>query len=259
MLVYPYNLTFVVGAPRSGTTVVGSLLSEGLAAYPMLPECTFVTQLIRHFHEIVNYSDRPRFEAFAKSQEDLINVFSPAIDGFIRTAHSHFSNKEAQELVLKDPELSLYVDCLPLFFKQFKTVCIVRNPKDVISSFKKVFAKQGRSMPFDDLIAMVFNYYWRVSESNLAKSGGVHFVQFERLLQQDESEFERLEQYLGYAVGRKGFGKVFFDFDRADATFSINYGKPLAKSSEIKSDLGGREINKVEQVFPAYNALYNWW
>jgi hypothetical protein len=259
LLSYPYNLTFCVGAPRSGTTVISSLLSEGPTCFPMLPECTFITQLISNFCNIVNYADRPRFDAYARSNENLASIYSASIDRFITTAHSHFEDIKATELIFKDPELSLYLDCLPLFFEQTKIVAVVRNPKHVVSSFAKVFAKQNRETSLADIAAIVFNYYYKISESQLSKDGKVHVVQFEKIISQDADAFEALEHYLGYEIGRTGFGKVFFDFDRHDATHSANYGNRLRNESEQQEVFEHAINERIENMFSGYNLTYNWW
>ncbi|MBS0270177.1 MAG: sulfotransferase [Proteobacteria bacterium] len=253
------NLTFCVGAPRSGTTLMGSLLCEGADAFPMLPECTFMTQLIRQFHDIVEYADAPRFQAYAKSKDELVRILSPAIHGFVDNALSHFSQLDGRELVLKDPELTLYLDHLTLFFTNFKAICVVRDPRKVIASMRAVFEKQGRSADFENLISMIFNYYWRASESGLARSGSLHFVDFNRVLAGDSGEFSALEEFLGYRVGRRGFGKTFFDFDRSDATYSENYGQPRRFHSEPAHTLNEQESARVQYVFSGYNTRYAWW
>ncbi|SAL61468.1 sulfotransferase family protein [Caballeronia telluris] len=259
MLNYPYGLTFCVGAPRSGTTVFCNLLTEGKSAFPMLPECTYITQLIRLYHDILNYSDAQRFKAFAKSKADLADVFSRSIDGFIRLAHSHFAHIEGSQLILKDPEITIYLDQLRDFFPTAKVVCVVRDPVNVVASMGKVFAKQGRATTFDELLSFVFNYYWRASESQLAKSGAMHFVDFEKILDADESEFQATEHFLGYSIGRSGFGKTFFDFDTTDATHSANYGQAMARPVRGEVALSEDERLKVQNAFSGYNLMYKWW
>ncbi|GJH09273.1 sulfotransferase [Caballeronia novacaledonica] len=259
MLKYPYGLTFCVGAPRSGTTLFGSLLTEGETAFPMLPECTYITQLIRLYHDILNYSDPQRFKAFAKSKEDLSGVFSASIDKFIRLAHSHFGHLKGSQLVLKDPELTIFLDQLPDFFESFKIICVVRDPINVVASMRTVFSKQGRDIGFEELLSMVFNYYWRASESQLSKSGAMHFVNFEKILDGDALEFEKTEIYLGYSIGRRGFGKIFFDFDSTDATHSSNYGQPIARPERSGNGLSEEERLRTQSAFSGYNLTYQWW
>lgn len=235
------------------------MLSEGPRAFPMLPECTFITQLIRQYHDIINYSDKPRFDAFAKSNTELASAFNPAIRGMIDIALSHFPGVNAQELILKDPELTLYIDCLPAFFDKFKLVCVIRDPRDVVASFARVSEKKGVTMDFESLIGLVFNYYYRASISDLAKANHIHFLSFEKISNGNEDEFRALESFLGYRVGRSGFGKMLFEIDKSDATFSDNYGKPKKSLTKTMPALSQEEISTIENAFAGYNATYGWW
>ena len=259
---FHFNITFCIGAPRSGTTLLGSLLSEGDSCAPMLPECTFITQMIRHYHDIVHYADAQRFAAYAKKPEHLAQIYAAAIHKMTLTAASHFEQYQFQNLILKDPELTIYVDLIPTFFgTDSKVVCIVRDPRDVVASLYKVYQDKKERIDEDELIAQVFNYYWIVHQSQLAKIGSVYFVRFEKIVQKEESEFTQIEAYLGYAIGRKGFGKVFFDFDRTDATHSENYGNPIVMkpSSKTVTLLNQSFLVKIQSVFSGFNVTYNWW
>ena len=93
----------VVGAPRSGTTLVAGLLSAGKKASPGLPECTFLTQIIQHYYNLIHYSDQQRFAAYAINKETLTKVYRDMIDSMLSIVRSHFKNVDYQYLILKDP------------------------------------------------------------------------------------------------------------------------------------------------------------
>ncbi|WP_321948504.1 sulfotransferase [Paraburkholderia sp. J10-1] len=259
MLKFPFELTFCIGAPRSGTTLLSSLLSEGPTVFPMLPECTFITRIIQYYHDLVSFSDKPRFDAYALSNEHLATILAPTIESFVYTAHSHFATLAHSHLILKDPDLSIYVDYIPFFFGDSKVVCVIRDPRDVITSFVEVRHRQSVDESVDSLISTVFNYYWRVSQSELAKQGKIHFVQFEKILTLDEQEFLALESYLGYKIGRTGFQKISFQLDTNDPTHSSNYGNPI-KSNQLKQcTLNANELSRIQDAFAGYNQVYGWW
>jgi len=259
MLTFPFELTFCIGAPRSGTTLLSSLLSEGPTAFPMLPECTFITRLIQYYHDLVNYSDKARFQAYAVSNEHLATIFEPSIEKFVLTAQSHFKDFSHKNLVLKDPDLSIYVDYISRFFENPKVICAIRDPRAVIASFLEVRNRQGAKETLDSLVALVYNYYWRVSQSTMAQQGKIHFVRFERIIALDEQEFSVLENYLGYKIGRTGFQKTSFTIDRSDPTYSDNYGNPI-KSSQVKpTALSDDERTRIQEAFAGYNQIYKWW
>lgn len=254
------RITFCVGAPRSGTTLVGSLLSEGPNVFPMLPECTFLTQLIRHYHDTLNYADAERYRAYVKSPENLAGIYAPAVHGFVRSALANFPPGSARELVLKDPELSIYLDLLECFFLDFNVVLVLRDPRSVVASFRDVLVKSGRAAPIEDVASQIFNYYWRALESKAAKSGRVHVVRYERIVQRDETEFAALERFLSFEVGRRGFGKVFDNVGKDDATYSTHYGRPITQPTRSEAQaLKKSDADVVMHMFSGYNARYGWW
>jgi hypothetical protein len=272
----------VIGAPRSGTTLLAGLLSAGKEASPMLPECTYITQIIQHFHNLLHYSDRQRFAAYAIDEPILAAMYRRMTDSMLSTVQSHFNEIDYRYLILKDPELTQLIDLIPYFFgEDSKTVCIVRDPRAVIASmleverkkkklFRLAWIKSPNWSTTHDLVNQLFReqrlisdfflYYWRVQGSELYKRGAVHIVHYEKIIAREEDEFRRLEKYLGFAIGRDGFGKVHFDFDRDSPTYSTGYGQAIQKTnSEFKKKLTYRQIKKIEAMYAGMNAIYGWW
>lgn len=272
----------LIGAPRSGTTLLAGLLSNDKEASPMLPECTYITQIIQHFYNFLYYSDPQRFAAYAIDESTLGNMYRGMVDSMLATVQSHFNEIDYRYLILKDPELTPLLDLIPYFFgEDSKTVCVVRDPRAVIASMLQVERKKKRQLwlafikkpnwfTANDLgnqifrekrlISDFYSYYWRVLESALYKRQAMHIVRYEKIVSHDEDEFRRLEEYLGFSVGRDGFGKVHFDFDRADPTFSEGYGgRILATSTDFRKKLTRRQIKKIEAIFSGINAIYGWW
>lgn len=272
----------VIGAPRSGTTLLAGLLSAGKEASPMLPECTYITQIIQHFHDFLHYSDPQRFAAYAINESVLTRQYRAMVDSLLATVQTNFNEIDYRYLVLKDPELTKLIDLIPCFFgEDSKTVCVVRDPRAVIASMLEVERKKKRGLwsawvkipswnAAYDLVSHIFRerrlisdffiYYWRVQESSLYKRGGVHIVSYEKIVAREEDEFRRLEEYLGFSIGRDGFGKAHFDFDRTDPTYSAGYGgKIQARGSDFKKTITPCQIKKIESVFAGMNVVYGWW
>ncbi|HQQ36320.1 MAG TPA: sulfotransferase [Rugosibacter sp.] len=271
----------VIGAPRSGTTLLAGLLSAGKEASPMLPECSHITAIIQHFHNILHYSDPQRFAAYAIDEPTLSGMYRGMVDSMLDTVQSHFNDIDYRYLILKDPELTPLIDLIPCFFgEDSKTVCVVRDPRAVIASMLEVESKKknpwsawiktpsrvttsellNQIFRTRRLIAYFFQYYWNVHESQLYKRGATHVVRYEKIVARDEDEFKRLEEYLGFAVGREGFGKVHFDFDRTDPTYSAGYGREIqATSPDFRKKLTHWQIKKIEVAFSGLNAIYGWW
>ncbi|HEB27824.1 MAG TPA: sulfotransferase [Porticoccus sp.] len=272
----------VIGAPRSGTTLLAGILSAGEAASPMLPECTYITQIIQHFHDFLHYSDPQRFAAYAIDEETLTRMYRGMVDSMQATVQQHFKEIDYRYLILKDPELTQLIDLIPRFFgEDSKTVCVVRDPRAVIASMLEVERKKKKGVlsswiktpskvTINELVNLIFYerriisdffvYYWRVLESQLYANGSVHIVHFEKIVARDEDEFRRLEEYLGFAVGREGFGKIHFGFDQTDPTYSPGYGgKIQVTKSDFRKTLTRRQIKNIEAIFSGVNAVYGWW
>ncbi len=272
----------VIGAPRSGTTLVAGLLSAGKAASPMLPECTHITQVIQQFYNILHYSDPQRFAAYSVNESVLAGMYRGMVDSMLATVRAHFKDLDYRYLILKDPELSQLADLIPLFFgSESKTVCVVRDPRAVIASMLTVERKRKGQLwaawkktpnwfTAHDLINHMFRerrlvsdffmYYWKVQDSQLHKRGAVHMVSFEKIMARDAAEFNRLESYLGFPVGREGFGKVSFDFNRADPTFSAGYGRGIQEATtDFRSVLTYLQIRKIKSAYSGLNEVYKWW
>lgn len=135
----------VIGAPRSGTTLLAGLLSADDQASPMLPECTYITQIIQHFHNLLHYSDPQRFAAYAIDEPTLVGMYRGMVDSMLKTVQSHFNEIDYRYLILKDPELTQLIDLIPRFFgEDSKTVCVVRDPRAVIASMLEVENKKKK-------------------------------------------------------------------------------------------------------------------
>jgi hypothetical protein len=272
----------VIGAPRSGTTLLAGLLSAGREAAPMLPECTYITQIIQHFHNFLHYSDPQRFAAYAIDEPTLSGMYRAMVDSMLSTVQSHFKGIDYRYLILKDPELTHLIDLIPRFFgEDSKIVCVVRDPRAVIASMVKIerpkrsaawreLRRSANRRTASNMLQELFrerqiaddmlNYYRKAHSSELYKRGAVHIVRYENIVARDEEEFRRLDAFLGFAVGREGFGKVHFDFDRQDPTYSENYGKSIqAPTTDFRRILSGGQISRIENMFVDHNAIYKWW
>src|SRR5215471_11958199 len=130
---------FVVGPPRSGTTLIYSLI----AGNEFLPECTFVSTLMNVFDSVYKYSDDERFEYYGHSLANLTAIFKKPICDFLFTAAVKVGGVSAKQLIYKDPILTLYLEYFPLFFgDSYKVVFCIRDPRDVVASMFSVLKKE---------------------------------------------------------------------------------------------------------------------
>ena len=168
-----------------------------------------------------------------------------------------------ENLIPKDPELTLFPDLIMQFFgDKTKVVCVIRDPCSVIASMHEVESKKGITTEIDiiEIAASIFNYYWRIHNSDLFKNGMVHIIRFENIVKKIEEDFARIDQFLGFKISRDGFGKSKLEFDKSDPTYSSNYGQLIQASSSLKPQLiPSGKVSEIRKMFGGYNLRYNLW
>jgi hypothetical protein len=256
------KIIFVVGAPRSGTTLLNSLICGNDLVYPMIPECTFMTSTIDLYGRILRYSDAERFRFYARNEDHLKEVFRPAIRGLLQNAldvlAENFGDKEY--LAFKDPVLTLHIDLLSHFFckDEYKIVSIIRNPFDVVASMLKV--KRIDTADKASLVSIVndlFNYYYLI-EKNITSNSMI--VRYEDIAQKNENTFSQLDAFLEFSISRDSYSNVMFSFDKNDPFYSENYGKPITNSAIDKGlkSLSVEQVEYIEEVMCGVNSRFGY-
>lgn len=255
------NLIFVVGPPRSGTTLLASMLAGG-EAYPMLPECTIVTQVIRQFNDILKFSEKQRYNAFVGDVDNLARIFRVPVCQLINSAIHRLHVTPKKYLVLKDPYLTLYLDVLASLFGEeisFKCVGIIREPHYVIASYRRVIQKQGKKISIEELTREIFNYYF-ILHNNVNEN--LHVVKYEDLVAYDESTIYGLQKFLGHlSVKPKPYAEVAYPIsDTHDPFFSKNYlaQKLQNTTSDYYDVLTQGEVEYISNIFSGIMCIYGY-
>ncbi|WP_036479496.1 sulfotransferase [Myxosarcina sp. GI1] len=146
---------FLVGCPRSGTTLLQSLLT----AHPQVasfPESHFFRYLIpkhntkRYKLGIASLEARIRFQEFLKEidREDMLSYLSrfaifqyQHIQAFLNVLDTTTQQQEKSIWIEKTPGHVRYVDYIEKYIKEVKFIHIIRNGTDVISSLYEVSRK----------------------------------------------------------------------------------------------------------------------
>jgi len=126
-----FDPVFVCGAPRSGTTLLLSLISTSHSANPFSAECDYFTSLVHPF--IVG---RNRFDlhtnCYYATLEDFERYHSNIMRGVLKDMWQ-FLDRPAK-LVLKDPGMTRYANIILKLLPESRMIISIRDPKDVIAS-----------------------------------------------------------------------------------------------------------------------------
>jgi len=255
------SLVVVVGPPRSGTTWLYRELCDHDSAFPFLPECTLLTQQIALYDTTLRYSDRQRLVHFFSEPKILAAYYRASITRMLNLVVRINSEPRATRLVLKDSELSIYLEALKDLFPPHKVVALIRDPRDVLASMKNVAARKGGGWNVDDVATQLYNHYAKIeSFKELAPSNAV-FLRYEDLV---SDGLAPVQKFLGLpAAARTGLNEDGNDhlktrLDVADPFFSELYLQATTskKIGSYKSVLSQEEIAKIESTYSGI--LHRW-
>jgi hypothetical protein len=251
---------FVVGPPRSGTTLVYSLI----AGESFLPECTFVSTLTKVFDEIYKYGDEERFGYYGHTLANLVEIFKKPIYDFLYTAVLKVGRVSTNRFIYKDPMLTLYLDYFPLFFNDsYKVVFCVRDPRDAVTSMFNVLRKKNNEddtdAVFEEAMNFLFPFYRTIYQLDEAlvniDRDKLIFIKYEDLVSGDNETVQGLENFLGMTINLQGVDGVMKDrLDETSPFYSENYGKPITTHpvGRYKDSLTSDQIIRIEHVFSYY-------
>lgn len=206
----PFKPIFVVGCPRSGTTLL-QLLLDAHQAVAIAPETFFIERFWlkrelygdlnndENFENLIkNIAATPEF----KEMELELNHFREAAWEKERTYASlfqllleQFAHLRGVKIVgEKTPNHLLYVETLQQFFPESRFIHIIRDPRAVVSSWKKVPWSKG-SLEKD---ARVWRKYMRTArEYPSSMKSAIFTVQYENLIFETEKNLRAICHFLG--------------------------------------------------------------
>jgi len=250
---------FIGGYPRTGTTLVGSLLCGDPRTNDPISEVTYLEYLMFPYEAfIANWEENHRglfgdHDEFWEFHREMIWKFLLHLKG------KHLS----QHLVLKRPFLTRWFPTLAQMFEDSHYLICVRDPRDVLGSLKKIKRKheqmhaQDRAKnPYLDqsLIDLAYGYTAAiVSCLDHAKTfkDRFHFIKYEDLVTDTEESIKTISKVLGLELGLNQEEWVKYLNYRGNNPFhSRGWGKPINSSNigKYKSQLNGEEIEMVEVV-----------
>ncbi|MEW5904766.1 MAG: sulfotransferase [Pseudomonadota bacterium] len=195
-----FDPVFVCGAPRTGTTLLLSLISTSQATNPLSAECDYFTSLVHPF--IVG---RNRFDlhtnCYFATLEDFEHYHADIMRGVLKDMWQ-FLDRPAK-LVLKDPGMTRYANIILKLLPESRMIISIRDPRDVIASRVSIEMRRlGSTDPhaigadFIDTICREYNavheYVLQLDEATLRR---VKLVRYEQLV--DGMPLAELSSFIG--------------------------------------------------------------
>lgn len=259
------DLIIICGPPRSGTTWLNRELCKLPTAFQFLPECTLITQQIELYSQTLHYCDPQRLHSYFSNHENLQCYYRTNVARLIDQVATLNQKKNASTLVLKDPCLCLYLkdikDVLPLH----KLVVLIRDPRDVLASMKKVTSKKKQKWSVREAAKEFLNYYIQIEAYQQRADKNNIFLRYEDIV---TGKIARLQNFLQLQQSNKNATFTQEDalavrgsLDISDPFFSELYLQPITsqKVGSYTKILSRLEICYIEYVFSKIMQHWGYW
>ncbi|WP_017297396.1 sulfotransferase family protein [Nodosilinea nodulosa] len=255
---------FLVGCPRSGTT----LLQQMLDAHPevaIAPE----THFIRNFwlkreqygslesdraYQLLLQAivDLPEFAEMELSAPDFIaaaQTLERSYKNLFGLVLSQFRQKRAVARVgEKTPNHLLYMQTLQEFFPEARFIHIIRDPRAVVNSWKKVPWTTG-SIGGD---AGVWRRYMATARQCPPADGAIYNLHYEALVSNPEASLKAICQFLGLS-----FQAAMLDYYRQDSK-GVNVSREPWKGNAVKPVSADSLTRWQQDMTPEEIATVDW-
>ena len=240
---------FITGCPRSGTTMLGSILSSSDSVI-VTPESHFFNDFVfNHLSELSSfakktkvveyYNNHYRFKQWAINASHIPNLpeqvtlssYPKVIEETVKHyAKHHSSHKITDNSIRIDHTPSNIKDfkLLNSLFPKSKFVFIVRDPRAIYASIKDLDWGPNSAMKLSQLWIEYMAAYFAL---NSLDSDRVHLVKYEDLLSKPDVILKSLCEFL--------------QLEYSDSMFSNNSSFKLPKSTLSQHALVGKSLDKT--------------
>lgn len=258
----PIGCVFLVGCPRSGTTLLQSLL----ASHPKIlsfPESKFFVHMFPQLGEskrryrlgLAMRRTRSHFSSFLDEIEcSEMQQFLPSIPlislytgSFLAILNRITANKEKTLWLEKTPEHLHYIPYIERAIPQAKFIHIVRNGADVVASLYDLVKRYPNfwGKYYENLDACINRWILDIKVTQNYQSSPRHItINYDSLVQSPEEELKRLLHFLGLT-----FDSSLLDLHKETSR------KLIREREGWKSGVSGEIINANSKKFYSCLAL----
>uniref|UniRef100_A0A486XQV8 TPR domain protein n=1 Tax=Rheinheimera sp. BAL341 TaxID=1708203 RepID=A0A486XQV8_9GAMM len=192
---HPNQLVFIIGFPRSGTTLLESKLAQ-LENIKILEETNAVKQFYLYLLQLSAGQGPVKYLAALTEQQriELANLYLTSLSQYTELSDEHI-------IVDKMPLNALYLTPMLLLFPQAKVVLMQRHPMDVcISSLKQRMI----NLFTVDAFAQSYNTYFSLLDVFLHKfNDSTLVIKYEHLVTDYPTVFNSVLQHCGLSAAQQ--------------------------------------------------------
>jgi hypothetical protein len=275
------TVLMVGGAMRSGTTVIHRALCTASNSNPYISESWFLHDLMNLFQWNVQRFEVRHQDQFG-SLDELARLIQLNLRYYTDMVSARYGNPEV--LIFKHPELTGHFTTLRQLAPGMRFLVIVRDPRDVIASIRKVNARHiasGVWSPHAKLKTMqqFCDYYYAYFDNVLAKRDEfgqrLMFVRYEDVVTRPVEIFKKISAFSGARY--EGDVMTRFTAEHAEsnnfnkdlrlkdplsgAFWSEQYTKDLTPDSigNYTQTLSATEVSEVQSRLAAFGKSFGYW
>jgi tetratricopeptide (TPR) repeat protein len=219
------NNFFIVGSPRSGTTLVESIITANDEVFSG-GELNSAKNLIENY---INQSEKEDVSVFIKNFRETY------------ISRTNFLRGNYEYLVDKMPENFLYLGYLLKILPNSKIIRILRNPWDIaISLYKQRYVVNvPYSSSFFNIGIFLANFeaincYW---ENNLIKKDNIYSIKYEDLVQDTALYQNEIYEFIGIKPSKYNKEK------------RMKFFSPTASIRQIKGEINTQSVEKSDFAY----------
>ena len=133
------KIFFVVGSPRSGSSLIYNAFCSKKIFNPAIPESHLVTNLTKLFYKQINRNNSFEKQYFFENIEDTKSYFKNCINIFFKKIAKKY---KSEFLILKSITITENINVLYELYPEISYIMTIRDPRDIIVSMINVGKKQ---------------------------------------------------------------------------------------------------------------------
>lgn len=235
---------FIVGLPRSGSTVIELILSTSRTPKYILGESNIINQIL-----VSSYGEK----FFKSNKNEKINIDLKYIKDKIIHNLKNFNICDSNKLILIDKSLEnfFYIDLIIKIFPKAKFVVTDRNvSNNIMGIYKKILLNIPWGHSFSNILMYIDKYKKIISFFRKKYKDNLYVVKTEDIQNMNETKIKSLFKFCGLR-----FNKRYYNFQK-NYQFVNN-----ASNIQIRSTLGVHDDKKYEkyyQLIDKYKSTYSW-
>ena len=248
---FEFDIVFVGGAPRSGTTLLHTLICTGRRVNDFIAECTYLTSLMSMYSDSVALFDT-HGKYYFDDVDELGEFHADIVGKFIRRTWEKLGRLEI--LCLKSPILTYYFHNLAKMIPSAKFVVSVRNPRDAVLSRVEVERRRNNTTTEQDVCNACLEYnqiYTDILEHKHAFSGRLLYVDYSCLVR-GNSEYDRISAFVDRVNPREIWRSSITDIrNHKDNEWATNLlGEQISQTSDerYRGVLNNSMLNRISEL-----------